>query len=148
MKIILICTGGGHWLGDRVWSSDQCTPGFLLYLYLHLHLLWSPDECTPIFRFHAEIDKLKKGANDTFSRHAFMTKYLSFVPKFYVCCHLSPSKYFLPHHDNMHCNAQNFYFTRIFHIAFSRVLEFKSEFSVVCWFFFDLDIKCNLNVKH
>ena len=31
MKIILICTGGGHWLGDRVWSSDQRTPGFLLY---------------------------------------------------------------------------------------------------------------------
>ena len=85
-----------------------------------------------IFHFHTEIDKLKKGANDTFSRHAFMTKYLSFVPKFYVCCHLSPSKYFLPHYNIMHCNAQNFYFTRIFHIAFSRVLEFESEFSVVC----------------
>ena len=31
MKLILICTGGGHWLGDRVWSSDQRAPGFLLY---------------------------------------------------------------------------------------------------------------------
>ena len=38
MKLILICTGGGHWLGDRVWSSDQCTPGFLLYLYFYFHL--------------------------------------------------------------------------------------------------------------
>ena len=56
MKIILICTGGGHWLGDRVWSSDQRTPGFLFYLHLHLHLHlhWSPDECKPVFLFHAD----------------------------------------------------------------------------------------------
>ena len=100
---------------------------------IEIHCLTKPCFRTfSIFHFHTEIDKLKKGANDTFSRHAFMTKYLSFVPKFYVCCHLSPSKYFLPHHNIMHCNAQNFYFTRIFHIAFSRVLEFESEFSVDC----------------
>ena len=85
---------------------------------------------------YIEIDKLNEGANDTLNRHAFMTKYLSFVPKFYVLS-LVTLKYFLPHHNIMHCNAQNFHFTRIFHIAFSRVLEDKPVF-VVSFYLHDL----------